>query len=436
MTQNFHQRRMQLSQRLQPNSMAIILAAKTTYRNNDVENEWRQDSTFHYLTGIEEAEAILFISNIKKPSSTIFCQSKDLQKEIWEGAIIGTEMMLSHYQMQQAFELKELEAQMPHLLTQCQNIYFDFGENEEFDKQIFSCIKQLKKQSRMGKQVPQSMHFLAPIVAEMRLYKDSVEQELMREAGRISVLAHKKAMLAAQTEHNEAPVAAVLEYTMKKEGSERTAFGSIVASGGNACTLHYRANNKDYDRNSLMLIDAGAEYQGYASDITTAFPTRGKFNEAQKAIYQAVLNTHNTVLAACKIGATIDALHQLSCRQICIELQQLGLLQGELEDLIKNKAYQPYYMHRIGHWIGRDVHDVGSYHDGKKWRPLEAGMALTIEPGIYILPHRKLDEKWWDIGVRIEDTILITNNGYENLTPNLPRTITEIEQFLTQKDCT
>jgi Xaa-Pro aminopeptidase len=430
-TNQYIKRRKHLSQALAPQSIAIARAAHYTFRNADVENEWRQDSTFDYLTGINEAEAILIISNISgETRSIIFCQTKDPKIEVWEGARIGTKAMCAEYQMDEAYELKELDEKMPTLLMGCKQIYFDFGDDSPFDQQIFNWIKQIKKQSRIGKQAPQSLHFLNPLVSAMRLYKDDQEQALMREAGRISVIAHKKAMLYAQTQNNEAQIAAKLEYTMRQEGGERCAFGSIVASGANACTLHYRANNQPYDDNSLMLIDAGTEYQGYASDITTTFPTRGKFNDAQKAIYQAVLTTHQAVLSQCKVGQNFDTLHQLSCHHICEQLVNLDILQGDIEKLLEEKSYLPYYMHRIGHWIGRDVHDVGSYREGENWQPLEAGMALTIEPGIYILPNENVDKKWWNIGVRIEDTILITENGYENLTAGLPRTIEEIETYL------
>lgn len=430
MKQSFQQRRLRLCQSLTPNSIAILPAATITFRNRDVEHDWRQDSTFHYFTGIEEAQAILLISNIENIGSTIFCQSKDLNKEIWEGVRIGTKAMMEHYQMNHAFERQELDDKMPSFLAQCDSLYYDFGEDNTFDQRLFAWIKQLQRQSRLGKQAPEHMHFLAPVVARMRLYKDSAEKSLMREAGRISVMAHKKAMLTAQRQTNESPVVAQLEYTMRQHGSERTAFGSIVASGTNACTLHYRTNNQNYDEKALMLVDAGAEYQGYASDITTTFPVRGKFSAVQKAIYQAVLDVHHAVLVQCLPGKTFDDLHQLSCREICKQLINLGILQGEIDDLVANKSYRPYYMHRIGHWVGRDVHDVGKYHDGDDWLPLAVDMALTIEPGIYLLPSEKLDQQWWGIGVRIEDSILITQDGYENLTPGLPRTVAEIETFL------
>lgn len=428
--QSFQRRRQRLSKALEPNSIAIILATEMTFRNKDVEHEWRQDSTFDYLTGIQEAENILIISNIETIADTIFCPAKDPKKETWEGTRIGTEAMIDQYGMQYAYGLDELDEKMPDLLTQCQCVYFDFGDDNTWDKRLFAYIKQLQRQSRPNKQAPEKLHFLSPIVAKMRLFKDKAEQALMREAGRISVLAHKSAMQKAREQNHEAQVAATLEYSMRQHGAERTAFGSIVASGANACTLHYRHNNQYYEDNVLMIIDAGAEYQGYASDISTTFPTGGKFNEAQRQIYQAVLDTHEAVLSECKPGATFDSLQQLSCQHICQALVTLGILQGEIDELIAQKAYQRYYMHRIGHWIGRDVHDVGKYHEANTWQPLQADMTLTIEPGIYLLANEEIEEKWWNIGVRIEDTLLITEDGYENLTPNLPRTIKEIECFL------
>lgn len=425
---NHSLRRQKLCQLMQPNSIAIVPATKVTFRNSDVEQAWRQDSNYDYLTGIPEADGIAIISNVDEAELRVFCHQKNPAVEVWNGDYIGTDNMVKQYGATESFDLADLTQKMPLILENILYIYYDWGNDVDLDIQLHQWLSLVQKKSRLGISAPQTIHFLRPLLGELRLFKDKNEIKILQKAAKISVEAHKQAMKKALKTSNEHSVASWLEYSMFAQGAERTAFGSIVATGKNCCTLHYRQNNADYQAGELMLIDAGAEYQGYASDITTVFPVNGKFSQAQRTIYEAVLDTQQFVLSQCKPNLDFEKLQQAAIQRITEHLVKLGLLQGEVKDNIENKRYKKYYMHSIGHWLGRDVHDIGDYVQKSKWRKLKENMVLTIEPGIYIKDDAPTEYN--NIGVRIEDTIVITKTGYHNLTADLPRSVLEIEFFL------
>ena len=424
------QRRLKLCHMMAADSLAIVRAATHHYRNNDVEHPWRQDSNFDYLTAIDEAQSIAIIKNTNPIQFIVFCQRKDAKTEAWDGARLGCQAICAHYGANAAYELQQLPDQMPQLLENVAQIYYDWGQDPSFDQQLKGWLDSLTKKARQGINAANSIHFLSPLLGELRLLKDATEIANIRRATAISAYAHRQAMLKAQTAQSEKQVADWLEYCMFDQGAERLAFGSIVASGANACTLHYRDNKQALQSQQLMLIDAGAEYHGYASDISTCFPLSGRFSTPQKAIYNAVLQAQQHCIEACRPGVSLHDLQNIAIRQISQSLLSLGLLQGSLEEIIEKKHYQRFYMHSIGHWLGRDVHDVGSYFINGDWRPLQANMLITIEPGIYIRDDKDIPAPYHNLGVRIEDTILITNSGYENLSADLPRQVADIETFL------
>ncbi|HYF97394.1 MAG TPA: aminopeptidase P N-terminal domain-containing protein, partial [Coxiellaceae bacterium] len=388
----------------------------------------------YYLTGFEEPNAVaVFSSDQPTEKFILFGQESDPIRERWEGAVLGQEGAITQLGATQAYPIKQFRQRLAELLRNKQRVYYLF-DDRHLAKQVQKQLINLKKQVRSGIDIPVEIHDLSKIVHEMRLIKDEDEIALLRKAANISAKAHTIAMQACKPGMKEYELQSLLEYELSRAGCDAVAYPSIVATGENACVLHYTANKDELKSGDLLLVDAGGEYRNYAADITRTYPVNGKFNAEQKAIYEAVLTVQEKVIASIRPGVKRDVMQELSELETTKALIELGLLQGELDALLKARAFNVFYMHRIGHWLGLDVHDVGNYKVDHEWRELAVGMVLTVEPGIYIPPGTpKIDKRWWGIGVRIEDDILVTAEGCEVLSASVPKTVAEIEKTMSQR---
>ena len=401
-------------------------------RNRDVNYPFRQDSDFYYLTGFNEPDALaVFVPGRAQGEYILFCREFDAKKALWEGAHSGLEGATTHYDADDAFPIDDLDDILPGLLENKTKVFYPMGCNLELDHNLLEWINHIRNQSRSGIIAPGELVSLALILHEMRLFKSAEELKLMRRAAEVSAHAHVRAMKACKAGLYEYQIEAELIHHFIDNGLRSVAYPSIVAGGKNACTLHYTENNSKLKNGDLLLIDAGAECDHYAADITRTFPISGRFNEAQKQLYQLVLNAQTAALEQIKPGFPWNLAHDASVEILTQGLLDLGLLKGKLKKLIKDEKYKQFYMHRIGHWLGMDVHDVGDYKIKQEWRLLEAGMVLTVEPGLYIPPDCKsVDEKWRGIGIRIEDDVLVTPTGHEILTSGVPKSIADIEALM------
>jgi len=424
------QRRKQLMRMMGENAVAILPAANLHIRNRDVEYNFRQDSDFLYLSGFNEPEAvIILLPGRKQGQYVLFCRQRDKHKETWNGRRYGTEGAQEHFAADEAWPIDELEERLPAMMGHCEKVYYTMGLRPEFDQVVMKCVNDLRLQSRRGARAPYEFVSLEYLLHDMRLFKSREEISLMRKAAKISVQAHRHVMQVCKPGMNEAELEAEFLYAFKKNGAD-WAYPSIVGGGENACILHYTENNHVLKEKTLVLIDAGAEYEGYASDITRSFPVDGVFTGAQKEIYELVLQSQEAAIKQIKPGNHWNDPHRAAVRVLTRGMVELGLLRGNVTRLIKETKYMKYYMHRTGHWLGLDVHDVGDYKVDEKWRLLEPGMTLTVEPGLYIAPGSRGAKRWWGIGVRIEDDILVTRDGNDMLTRGLPRTVAEIESLM------
>lgn len=433
----FAQRRASFAQTMADNSVAVFPAAKELTRSRDTEFAFRQNSDFYYLTGFPEPDAWLIIEKSDDiVASTLVCRVKDKLAEIWHGRRIGKDAAKADFLFDQTADETELHQVLHNALNNKQTLYWAQGEYADADNRVFDLLTELRGAPKKGWNAPTEIVDPRPVVHNMRLIKSEAEIEVMRQAGVISANAHKRAMqfsarqIAAGKTVTEYQLEAEIHHEFAMNGARHPAYGTIVGSGENACILHYTENESDIAPADLVLIDAGCELQGYAADITRTFPAGGKFSEAQKAIYQLVLSTQEQVLANIKPGTNLKALTDLSVRLITEGLVELGILSGDVDQLIADNAHRAYYMHGLAHWLGLDVHDVGDYNQKGAQRPLEAGMVFTVEPGIYIDANSDCDPKWHGIGVRIEDNILITKDGSENLTVSVPKSVAEIEALM------
>lgn len=431
---NFYlQNRQTFIENLPENSVAIIASGEEQIRNRDVEYDFRAQSDFFYLTGFTESDSVLFIVKNKTAENVLFLRPKDLEQEIWQGRRLGVDKAPEVLQVDQAWSIDDLEEQAPALLENLESIYVSFSQLGQWSDLLNSWLAQLKAKVRKGVSAPSQICDLDKILHEQRVFKTDAEITFMRRAAQISVQGHLAAMKAVLSSDFEYQVQAELESTFKKLGSPRVAFNSIVASANNACILHYTENQSAINKDALVLVDAGAEWQGYAGDITTTFPASGKFSEAQAALYSLVLKAQYAAIAAIKPGVCYDAAHQASVKVLTTGLVELGLLTGDVDSLIKDESLKKFFMHGTGHWLGMDVHDVGDYKINQQWREFEPGMVVTVEPGLYVSDeHKDIDEKWHNIGIRIEDDILVTQQGNEVLTTGLPRSVEEIERWMQQ----
>lgn len=428
----YARRRQTLMARMEPNSIAILPAAPMYIRNRDVEHVYRQDSDFQYLSGFPEPEAVIaLIPGREHGEYVLFCRERDPERELWDGLRAGQDGAITEYGADDAFPIGDIDDILPGLIEGRERVYYAIGTNETFDHQLMEWIKMIRSKARQGAQPPSEFVALDHLLHDMRLYKSANEVKVMRHAAEISARAHVNAMRASRAGLHEYHLEAELDYEFRKGGAKMPAYGSIVAAGKNACILHYRENDAALENGDLVLIDAGCEIDCYASDITRTFPVNGKFSSEQKAIYELVLAANEEAFRHIAPGRHWNEAHEATVRVITAGLVDLGLLEGDVEELIAADAYKPFYMHRAGHWLGMDVHDVGDYKIGGEWRVLEPGMAMTVEPGIYIAAdNQNVAKQWRGIGVRIEDDVVVTRTGCEILTGGVPKTVAEIEALM------
>ncbi len=427
----FKRRRSQLMKMMGRNTIAILPSATEIVRNQDVHFPFRQHSDFLYLTGFKEPDSVLVLVPGRKHGEYIlFCREKDPEQETWNGRRAGQEGAIEHYGADDSFPIDDIDDILPGLLEGKDSIYYTIGNYPDFDKRLIGWINHIKAQARSGVHVPSEFVSLDYILHDMRLYKSREELRLMRKAASINVRAHQRAMRLCAPGKYEYEIAAEFDHEFRRNNVDH-AYPSIVGGGGNGCILHYTDNQDALNDGDLLLIDAGCEVEGYASDITRTFPINGRYTPAQREVYDVVLAAHQAAIKKVKPGNHWNDPHNAAVRTITRGLIGLKLLKGNLNKLIKDQAYRKFYMHRTGHWLGLDVHDVGDYKVGDQWRLLEPGMVMTIEPGIYIpAGTRGVHRKWWDIGIRIEDDVLVTRDGYEILTDALPRKAQEIESLM------
>ena len=411
--------------------VAVFPAAEVVIRNGDVEHDFRQDSDMHYLCGFDEPHSVLLLSN-QHPEhrSVLFVQARDPAREIWDGPRAGVDGAVKDFGVDAAYTIEELDEKLPEYLKNVDRLYYRWGCGAEFDADIQQAIETLRPLRRKGIEGPNSLHDPTKILHEHRLFKDADEVEAMRKAASISAEAHKAAMRTAQPGAFEYEVEATLLSHFRRGGSPRAAYGSIVGSGAHATILHYVKNDGAIADGDLLLIDAGCELQHYASDITRTFPANGKFSAEQRAIYEIVLRSERAGIQATTPGATLDGIHDVCVRELISGLLEIGLLEGTVESQIESADYKKFYMHRTSHWLGMDVHDVGSYFSEGKARPLEPGMVFTIEPGIYIGETSDVEDRWKGIGIRIEDDVLVTSDGHDVLTDGVPTDPDAIEAWI------
>ncbi|WP_312289464.1 Xaa-Pro aminopeptidase [Stutzerimonas nitrititolerans] len=428
----YARRRQTLMARMEPNSIAILPAAPMYIRNRDVEHVYRQDSDFQYLSGFPEPEAVIaLIPGREHGEYVLFCRERDPERELWDGLRAGQDGAIAHYGADDAFPIGDIDDILPGLIEGRERVYYAIGTNETFDHQLMEWIKMIRSKARQGAQPPSEFVALDHLLHDMRLYKSANEVKVMRHAAEISARAHVNAMRASRAGLHEYHLEAELDYEFRKGGAKMPAYGSIVAAGKNACILHYRENDAALEDGDLVLIDAGCEIDCYASDITRTFPVNGRFSPEQKAIYELVLAANEEAFRHIAPGKHWNEAHEATVRVITAGLVELGLLEGDVDELIAAEAYKPFYMHRAGHWLGLDVHDVGEYKIGGEWRVLEPGMAMTVEPGIYIAAdNQDVARKWRGIGVRIEDDVVVTKTGCEILTGGVPKAVAEIEALM------
>jgi Xaa-Pro aminopeptidase len=428
----YARRRKALMAQMEPDSIAILPAAAVAIRNRDVEHVYRQDSDFQYMTGFPEPEAVaVLIPGREYGEYVLFCRERNAERELWDGLRAGQEGAIRDYGADDAFPISDIDDILPGLIEGRDRVYSAMGSHPEFDRHLMEWINVIRSKAHLGAQPPNEFVALDHLLHDMRLYKSAAEVKVMREAARISARAHVRAMQASRAGLHEFSLEAELDYEFRKGGSKMPAYGSIVASGRNTCILHYQENDAPLRDGDLVLIDAGCEIDCYASDITRTFPVSGRFSPEQKAIYELVLEAQHAAFAAIGPGKHWNQAHEATVQVITAGLVKLGLLRGDVRQLIADEAYKPFYMHRAGHWLGMDVHDVGDYRVGGEWRVLEPGMTLTVEPGIYISPdNHQVAKKWRGIGVRIEDDVVVTRGGCEILSSGVPKTVAEIEALM------
>ena len=428
----FARRRKNLMGMMDKHTIAIIPGAREVTRSRDTEYPFRQNSDLFYLTGFEEPDAVLvLVPGRRQGQVVLFCRERDPDMELWNGYRLGPEGAVAYLGVDDAFPIDDLDEILPGLIEGTQRIYYSMGHDDVFDQRVMGWVNQIRKLVRTGAAPPADFTDLAFLLHEQRLIKSAAEVRVMRKAGEISAAAHVRAMQECRPGRYEYHLEAAIQHTFAEHGARFPAYSSIVGSGANACVLHYTENASKMRAGDLVLIDAGCEYQGYAADITRTFPVSGQFSAEQRAIYDVVLEAQRAAIAKVRPGNTWNQPHDATVRVITRGLIKLGLLRGKERELIKAEAYRDFYMHRAGHWLGLDVHDVGEYRVDGRWRQLEPGMVLTIEPGIYIAAdNTKVPKRWRGIGVRIEDDVVVTEQGCDVLTGDVPKRADEIEALM------
>ncbi|MEP1743485.1 MAG: Xaa-Pro aminopeptidase [Kangiellaceae bacterium] len=428
----YTRRRKKLMSFMGNNSIAILPSNSEVIRSRDTDFRFRQHSDFHYLSGFPEPDSVIVLLPGREQGEYIlFCRENDPVMETWHGRRFGQPGAIKKFGCDDAFPIDDIDDILPGLMEGRERIYYEFGNHTEFDNQIMSWINSLRSQVKSGAHPPGELIDLSHVLHDMRLFKSPAEIAIMREAAEISAQAHMIAMQKCKPGMNEYQIEAELKYQFAVRGARAEAYNSIVAGGENACILHYVENDQPLNDGDLLLIDAGGELQGYASDITRTFPINGKFSELQLEAYKWVLKANKQAIKAVKPGNPWTAPHDAAVYVLTEGLVAMGILSGKIEELVDQEAYKPYYMHKTGHWIGLDVHDVGDYLIDKEPRILEAGMVLTVEPGLYFAPKTKgLDKKWWGIGIRIEDDVLVTKKGHEILSKSAIKEAKAIEKLM------
>ena len=428
----FSRRRKQLMRMMGKDSIAIIPTATEQLRNRDVEFPFRADSDFYYLTGFHEPDAVaVLIPGRPHGEYLLFCRERDPEMETWNGLRAGTRGAVDAFDADDAFPVGDIDEILPGLMESRDRVFYTMGSRPQFDQRVMEWINRLREGVRTGMRTPDKFVSLEHLLHDMRLYKSRSEIRVMRTAAKVACRAHKRAMQHCRPGQYEYEIDAELSHEFRTAGMV-PAYSSIVGGGANGCILHYTENNAQLNDGDLLLIDAGAEYDCYASDVTRTFPVNGCFSAPQKALYEVVLAAQAAAIKKVRAGNHWNAPHAAAVRVLTRGLIKLGILKGKPADLIRKEAYRRFYMHRTGHWLGMDVHDVGDYKVGGTWRELEPGMVLTVEPGLYIpAGTRGVARKWWDIGIRIEDDVLVTRDEPDVLSAAAPRTVAEIEAVMT-----
>jgi Xaa-Pro aminopeptidase len=425
----YAKRRAKLIEQMQ-NGVAVIPTAAERVRNRDAHYPYRFDSYFYYLSGFTEPGAALVLLGGKKPRSILFCRDKDPEREVWDGYRYDPEEARERFGFDESHSLTKLDELLPKLLADQPVLHYAMGTDERWDARIVGWLNSVRSQARSGVTAPAEIMDVRRILDEMRIIKGNHELALMRRAAQISTGAHCRAMRATRPGKKEFEIEAELIHEFRRHGAQAPAYTPIVAGGANACVLHYVENSATLRDGDLLLIDAGCELDGYASDITRTFPVNGRFKGPQKDIYQMVLAAQAAAIAAVKPGNAWDQPHGAALKVLAQGMIDLGLCKGSLDKVLEAKDYKRFYMHRTGHWLGLDVHDAGDYKRDGKWRRLKPGMVLTVEPGCYVRPAKDIARKFWNIGVRIEDDVLVTAKGREVLTSAAPKKIEDIEKLM------
>ena len=410
--------------------VAMIPTAPERIRNRDSDYLYRFDSYFYYLTGFQEPEALLVVIAGSDARSILFCRDKNPERELWDGFRHGPDGARDAFGIDETASIGTLEEAIPRLIADRHALFYAPGADAGWDARVMNWLNQVRAQSRTGVRAPSEIRDVRAILDEMRLFKDDTELATMRRAAAISAAAHQRAMQVTRPGRNEFEIEAELLYQFRRAGSQFPAYWPIVAGGPNACVLHYRDNHAPLSSGDLLLIDAGCELDGYAADITRTFPVNGRFSNAQRDIYELVLAAQAAAIDKVRPGSNWNDPHEAAVQTIARGLIDLGLCDGPLERVVETEDYKRFYMHRTGHWLGLDVHDVGEYKIEGNWRSLEPGMTLTVEPGCYIQPADNVPEAFWNIGVRVEDNVLVTDAGCEVLTAATPKSVSEIESMV------
>ena len=410
--------------------VAVIPTAPERIRNRDTHYGYRFDSYFYYLSGFREPDAVLVLVAGDTPRSLLFCREKDVEREIWDGYRFGPEAARETFGFDAAHSIADLDAQLGSLFANQPAIFHSLGYEPAWDSRVTDALNRVRAQARSGCTAPAQIRDVRGLIDEMRLVKDASELATLRRAAEISGEAHRRAMRATRPGAQEYQIEAELLHEFRRHGSQAPAYGSIVAGGAHACVLHYVDNDGVLNDGDLLLIDAGCELDGYASDITRTFPVNGRFSGPQKAAYELVLAAQAAAIAATRPGAGWNDPHDAATHVLAQGFIDLGLLQGNLDGVLESGSYRQFYMHRTGHWLGLDVHDAGEYKLAGEWRPLVPGNVLTVEPGCYIRPAEGVPEAFWNIGIRIEDDALVTAEGCEILTVDTPKHVADIEALM------
>ena len=425
----YKQRRARLLEKMQ-HGIAIIPTAPEVARNGDSHYSYRHDSNFYYLTGFSEPEAVLVLVAGDDPQAVLFCREKNMEREIWDGYRFGPDAAREQFGFDVAYPIEQLDEKLIDLMCDQPALFYPLGKDTAWDQRVLKWRSAVQAKIRSGVRAPDEIRDICTLLHEMRLIKDEHELTIMRRAAAISTQAHKRAMQFTRPGQFEYEVEAELLHEFCRHGARHPAYTSIVAGGANACVLHYIGNNAPLNDGDLLLIDAGCELDGYASDITRCFPINGRFSSVQKDVYEIVLAAQAAAIAAARPGNTWNAPHDAALNVLAQGFIDLRLCNGSVDTVLESESYKKFYMHRTGHWLGMDVHDVGDYKTDGSWRNLQPGMVLTVEPGCYIRPADDVPSALWNIGIRIEDDVAITTQGNEVLTEAAPKSIQQIEELM------